>query len=85
MSSDRTRHIRARLADGFTVEQLCRAIDRVAADPFSLGANDRRTPYIEPKTILRSPSKVDEWLAIVAAPAPSRTRGPTGLEDTEQW
>ena len=88
-SADRLRHIRARLADGYTVAQLRAVVDRVSADPFYLGQNERRTPYIEPKTIMRNASKVDELLANaaagVAAPSSATSRGPTGLEDTEQW
>ena len=73
-SDERLRPIRARLADGYTVAQLRAVVDRVSADPFYLGQNERRTPYIEPKTIMRNASKVDELLAKVAegtAPAPA--------------
>jgi uncharacterized phage protein (TIGR02220 family) len=86
-SDERLRPIRARLADGYTVAQLRAVVDRVSADPFYLGQNERRTPYIEPKTIMRNASKVDELLATAAggSPRPSTSRGPTGLEDTEQW
>lgn len=75
-SADRLRPIRARLADGYSVAQLRSVVDRVSVDPFYLGQNERRTAYIEPKTIMRNASKVDELLAKVAAgtaPAPAGT------------
>lgn len=76
-SADRLRPIRARLADGYSVAQLRSVVDRVSVDPFYLGQNERRTAYIEPKTIMRNASKVDELLANaaagVAAPAPAGT------------
>jgi len=55
--------IRARLREGFTVEQLCQVIDTVAKDPFMLGDNDRGRPYIEPENFLRSRERVEGWLA----------------------
>jgi hypothetical protein len=60
---DRMKPIRARLRDGVTPADLCGAIDAASAEPFYLGQNDRGTPYIEPKTILRSVAKVEELLA----------------------
>jgi len=39
--------IRARLREGFTVEQLCRVIDAISQSAFHLGDNDRGKPYID--------------------------------------
>ncbi len=55
--------IRARLRDGYTVAELCTAIDAVARSGFHRGDNEDGAPYIEPKTIFRNEEKVDGWLA----------------------
>lgn len=81
VSNDRMKHIRARLADGYSVDELKRAIDRVAIDDFALGrTEDNKTPYVEPENIFRSVGKVDKWLN--AGPPPVRKRAaPQGDAD----
>lgn len=55
--------IRARLREGFTVEQLCDVIEAVSKDRFMLGENDRGRPFVEPENFLRNREKVEHWLA----------------------
>lgn len=71
-SQKRLKPIRARLRDGFTVEQLDTVIARVAGSNWHLGENDQGRVYIEPETIFRNREKVDEWLAA----KPALRKGP---------
>jgi uncharacterized phage protein (TIGR02220 family) len=62
-TESRKRHIRARLADGYSVSDLQQVIDAVAKSQFHLGANSEGKPYVDFKTIMCSAEKVDGWLA----------------------
>lgn len=57
----------------FSEEELLRAIDEAARDPFLNGENDRQRSYTDFKTIFRSDEKVEELLE-AAARAPRRAR-----------
>lgn len=59
LTPDRRKRIKARLDDGFTVEQLCECIDGFHASPFHLGQNDRDTRYTDLMTMLKSSQQVD--------------------------
>jgi uncharacterized phage protein (TIGR02220 family) len=83
-SPERLKHIRARLKDGYSVDELRRVIDHVAANPFMLGQNERGTPYIEPKTIFASAGKVDQWLASKPPKGKVQTDG-TDQREAETW
>lgn len=63
LDAKRKRAIAGRLKDGYTVEQLCKAIDGCKADAFSMGHNDRQTPYNDVELICRDGSKVDRFIA----------------------
>jgi hypothetical protein len=54
----RLKRIRARLADGFTPEQLATVFDKVAQSTFHVSGG-----YIEPETIIPTREKVEWWLA----------------------
>jgi uncharacterized phage protein (TIGR02220 family) len=62
-TAGRLKHIRARLADGYSAEDLCKVVNAVALSEWHLGANDKQRPYVEPETIFRNAEKVDGWLA----------------------
>ncbi|HUT60450.1 MAG TPA: hypothetical protein VNA25_21610 [Phycisphaerae bacterium] len=67
------RHLVAlRLQDGYSVEDLCRAIDGCHVTPHNLGANDRDTPYLSLELILRNSSQVTRFLENAANPPKSR-------------
>lgn len=80
-SEKRLSKIRARLADGYTVDQLKCVIDRVAESPYHLGENDSQRPYIEFETIFRSSEKVDGWLAKACPTAKSQRQQPMSLDE----
>ena len=57
VSQERARKIQARLSDGFTAAELCRAINAVAADDWP-----ERRKHNDLTVIFRSREKVDGWL-----------------------
>ncbi len=65
--------IRARLRDGYTVDDLRAAVDGCKADPFSQGQNDRGLRYDDIALICRDAAHVDKFRAL----APRAPSGPT--------
>jgi hypothetical protein len=56
--------IQARLVEGFSVEELCKAIDGYHKSPYHMGQNDRGTVYLDLELIMRDETKVQhgiEW------------------------
>lgn len=72
--------IKGRLADGYTVGDLCKAIDGCKYDPFSQGANDRQTVYDNIGLICRDGPKVDHFIAIAERGPP--TGRPANVQQT---
>lgn len=62
--------IKARLAEGYTVQDLCQAIDGYSRSSHHMGENDRGVPYNDLTLICRDASKVDQGLAFAKAHAP---------------
>jgi hypothetical protein len=62
MDVARARVIRERLRDGYSVEDLCLAIDGCAASSFHMGENDRRQVYDSISLILRDADHVDKFI-----------------------
>jgi hypothetical protein len=58
----RARVIRERMRDGYTVEDLCLAIDGCAASAFHMGENRDRTVYDSITLILRDADHVDKFI-----------------------
>ena len=58
----RARVIRERMRDGYTVEDLCLAIDGCAASAFHMGENKDRTVYDSITLILRDADHVDKFI-----------------------
>jgi uncharacterized phage protein (TIGR02220 family) len=56
--------IRARLAEGYTVEQLARAIDGNTASPWHAGENDKGRPYQALELVMRTSDKVTQFLRL---------------------
>jgi len=54
--------IRARLADGFSVEDLCSVVDYASESEFHQGRNDRGNRYDWLESILRSTERVEQHL-----------------------
>lgn len=61
LTPDRSRCIKARLAEGATTQQLIEAIDGCKASAFHMGANDAGKVYDSVTLIFRNASKVDEF------------------------
>lgn len=60
----RQRTIRARLRDGYTVEQLCQAIDGCKNSPHHMGQNDTSTVYDDLSLICRDATHVDKFIKL---------------------
>lgn len=58
--------IRDRLGEGYTVAQLCRAIDGMHKSPFHLGENDRGTKYLKLELCMRDAGHVEQFLEVIA-------------------
>lgn len=74
LDAKREKAIKGRLADGYSVADLCRAVDGCRYDPFSQGANDRQTVYDDIELICRDGPKVDKFVKIAErGPSAGRT------------
>ena len=58
----------ARFEEGFTVDDLCAAIDGCHKSPFHLGENDRGKRYLSLEYICRHADKVTEFIELCDAP-----------------
>lgn len=70
-TSKETRLIKARLAEGHTVEDLVAAVDGCHASAWHMGDNDRGRPYNSLELIVRDASKV-QFFAELARAGPPR-------------
>jgi hypothetical protein len=84
--------ITARLAEGYTVEQLCHAIDGCHQDPWYQGDNDRGQAYCELTLILRDAAHVEKFVGLFHHPRRPRslsgrdvTRLAGGSAETERY
>lgn len=66
LTEDRRRKIGARLAEGYTVQQLTTAVDGFLADPWHTGSNPGGKRYTDLTTLLKNAAKVDAGLALAA-------------------
>lgn len=78
LTPKRRMKIRARIKDGYTVEQIKRAIDGVCSSEWHRGANDRGVNYTELEMILRTGDNVEKYLELA-----ERTLGKAQSEATE--
>lgn len=90
LDSARQRRIKARLSDGFTTVDLCDAIRGGRRAPWLRGQNSSRAIHDGIHCVLRDVEQVEklrDYFRNEAPPLPAvnNQRGPTGLEDTEQW
>jgi hypothetical protein len=72
LDAPRARAIAARLAEGYTVEDLSRAAKGHFASDHHLGANVRGTRYLDPALCYRDAAHVDQFLDMAPAPSPPR-------------
>lgn len=69
-SKKRLSAIAARLAEGYTSEQLKAAINGCARTPHNMGQNDRGTKFNDIELICRSPEHVDRFMSAKGAQQP---------------
>lgn len=81
--SKRERLVKARLADGFSVDELCLAIDGLERDPFHQGANEQKKKYNDLALYMRDAGKVEGGIAIAQRNAAPRHQ--TGQRDVAPW
>lgn len=75
--------VKARLSEGYTVDQLKAAIDGCRASPFHQGQNERATVYDDLELICRSGEKVEQFLQAGNPPtraAPRSVKEQKGLD-----
>lgn len=72
MTPDRTAKIRSRLKEGYTVSDLCKAVDGIMTSDFHTGANDNGKPYTDCSIVFRNAQKVDHFMSL-APSAPVAT------------
>ena len=85
------RAVAARLRDGWTVEELCKAIDGYHLSPFHQGQNETGTKYLDLELFMRSEEKVQKGIDFAEhPPKPNRGRpthdiriGRVGAEECE--
>lgn len=68
--------VEARLRDGYTVEDLCLAVDGCAATPHNMGQNDRGERYDDLGLICRDAAHVDRFVTRARQLAPPRAARP---------
>ncbi|MBN3755898.1 hypothetical protein G3N95_23335 [Paraburkholderia sp. Tr-20389] len=71
LDAKREKNIRARLADGYMVAELCQAVDGIAKSAFHMGENDQQTVYDDVELICRNAGNVDKFIRLADAPSPS--------------
>lgn len=74
LDAKRAKVIGARLADGYTVGDLCRAIDGCCKSPHHMGQNASRTVYDDIELICRDGSHVDGFIKKSDIPAGAAQR-----------
>ena len=67
LDDNRKRTIKARLRDGYSVENLKQAVDGCKRSSWHMGANDRNTVYDSLDLILRNAEKVDAFMELATS------------------
>lgn len=74
LDAKREKAIKARIKDGYTVGQLCQAVDGCKLSPHHMGQNETRTIYDDIELICRDGSRVDKFIKLSQAlPSNGRT------------
>jgi hypothetical protein len=82
LAGKRAKAVQARLREGYTVEQLCRAVDGCKRSPHHQGKNDSGVVYDDLELICRSAVKVDAFLALAGGKAEARPAQRTTTESS---
>lgn len=59
LTSPRRKLIKARMGEGYSVDDLKAAVRGLFASPFHMGENDRNTKYIDPEHVFREAKQVE--------------------------
>lgn len=70
----RRKAVERRLADGYTAEDLCRAIEGCSFTPHNMGENDRKERFDDLELICRDAAHVDRFRATALAAHPPSAR-----------
>ena len=79
LTADRKAAVRRRLAEGYSIDEIKRAIDGCKASPFHQGENDAGAVYDDLTLICRSGSKLEQFIGYLSPrgkkrrPDPGRT------------
>lgn len=73
LTADRRKRIKARLSEGFSVDELCDAVRGVTLSEFHMGDNDRQQRYDDLTVVLRNGSQVEKFRDLWRNP-PGRRR-----------
>jgi len=79
-TTQRYKKVLARFKDGFSVDQLCRAVDGCKLTPHNMGQNDRQALFNDLELICRTVENVERFIEATAGPAP----GAAALKPPEQ-
>tara|TARA_R110000823_G_C15918541_1_gene498449 strand:+ start:274 stop:1014 length:741 start_codon:yes stop_codon:yes gene_type:complete len=85
LTPKREKAIKARLKEGYTIEQIKSAIDGCRNDPFSMGQNDRQKPFNDIELICRTGEKVESFLAGHIAKQGDINSISTNFDAPEDW
>lgn len=66
LDAKREKAIKARLKDGYSVEDLCRAVDGIAKSAHHMGQNDSNTVFDDIELICRNAANVDKFIKLAA-------------------
>jgi uncharacterized protein YdaU (DUF1376 family) len=72
LEGKRERAIKGRLKDGYTIEDLCDAVDGCKSSPHHMGQNDRNTVYNDIELICRDGPHVDNFRNRVTKTKPTK-------------
>lgn len=75
LTTGRSKAIKARMAEGYTVEDLKRAVDGCAKSKHHMGMNDQGTVYDDLTLICRSGEKVEQFMNNVSKVVPINPQG----------
>lgn len=80
MTPKRTKAIRDRLKQGYTMDDIKLAIYNCSQDPWSMGNNDRQKPFNDIELICRSGEKLESYLDAVQQKAAARNVNSIGTD-----
>lgn len=85
LTPKRDKAIKARLKEGYTVEQIKSAIDGCRADPFSMGQNDRQKAFNDIELICRTGEKLESFHSGHVAKQGDINSIDTNFDAPEDW